>query len=88
MTTWIVFFGALIVIGGLIVLAWRLWWSFTETSPQDLDVQRDIAKLNERQSTRTSEESLLRPPDTDKAWQMMVAQGKRKSRNDEDAQAE
>ncbi len=70
----------LILLGGL-YLAWSLWWSYTQVSPEDEAFHNEVAHLNDDQSYRMSDQQIANPPDSETAWMQMVRQGRRQKRS-------
>ncbi|MFN3373902.1 MAG: hypothetical protein ACK44M_10085 [Chloroflexus sp.] len=66
---------------GLIGLAaWRYWREQVNISPEDEELMREIAELNDRQANRISDQRLRSSIDPDEAWRIMVQRGQRSRR--------
>ncbi len=66
---------------GLVGLAaWRYWREQVNISPEDEELTREIAELNDRQANRMSDQRLRSGVDPDEAWRIMVQRGQRSRR--------
>lgn len=59
----------------LVVALWRIWADYADRSPEDEELERELASLNDAQANRVSDTQLTRPVDADSAWQTMVQRG-------------
>lgn len=64
----------------LVVVLWRVWADYANRSPEDEELERELASLNDAQANRVSDSQLTHPVDTDTAWQTMVQRGGRPPR--------
>ncbi|MCS6886682.1 hypothetical protein [Chloroflexus sp.] len=60
--------------------AWRYWREQVNISPEDEELMREIAELNDRQANRISDQRLRSGIDPDEAWRIMVQRGQRTHR--------
>lgn len=75
MSAYVLFFGAAVLLIGLIGLVWYAWFTFVRRSPAEQEHERALASLNDAQANQFSDEQLRQVPDTDTAWQTMVQRG-------------
>ncbi len=66
----------------LVALIWRFWQSFAQVSPEEEELDRSIASLNDSQANRSSDEQITRRMDPDTGWQIMVRRGQRSARRE------
>jgi predicted negative regulator of RcsB-dependent stress response len=71
-----------ILLLGAIYALWRYWETMVQMSPEEQAYDKRVARLNERQANRLSDEQLSNAVSGEDAWQVMVrrgqeAQGKR-----------
>ncbi len=66
---------AALVLVGIVVALWRFWADYANRSPEDEELERELASLNDAQAHRVSDAQLTRPVDPDSAWQTMVQRG-------------
>ncbi|WP_322821786.1 hypothetical protein [Chloroflexus sp.] len=69
-----------LILGSIGIVAWRYWREQVNISPEDEELLREIAELNERQANRISDQRLRSRVDPDEAWQIMVQRGRKSSR--------
>ncbi|ABY36526.1 MAG TPA: hypothetical protein DEF43_02620 [Chloroflexus aurantiacus] len=69
-----------LILGGIGIIAWRYWREQVNISPEDEELLREIAELNDRQANRISDQRLRSRVDPDEAWQIMVQRGRKSSR--------
>lgn len=69
-----------LILGSIGIVAWRYWREQVNISPEDEELLREIAELNERQANRISDQRLRSRIDSDEAWQIMVQRGRKSSR--------
>jgi hypothetical protein len=77
--TMVFFIGLGIVLVALVIGLWRYWQSLTQTGNDDEEFEQRLARLNERQTNRFSDDELTTPLSDDDAWERMVKQGRRGS---------
>lgn len=65
------------LLGVVLYLVWRYWDETARLGPDDEDYERKVAALNERQANRLSDDQLLKQPDENEAWTLMVERGRR-----------
>jgi hypothetical protein len=80
MTAYFFFAIAALLLLGLIYLVWRLWGEYTQVSPEDEELERSIASLNDAQANRSSDQQIVRPMDADTGWDIMVRRGQQAAR--------
>lgn len=56
---------------------WRYWAGLVEVSPEEEELDRRMAALNERQAHRLTDDQLTHPPSDDDAWALIVRRGRR-----------
>jgi hypothetical protein len=60
----------------LVVYAlWRYWDNLARVSPEEEAYDRRVARLNERQANRLTDEDLREPTNEEDAWRIMVERG-------------
>lgn len=59
----------------LVVTLWRFWADYANRSPEDEELERELASLNDAQAHRVSDTQLTNPVDADSAWRTMVERG-------------
>lgn len=70
----------MLILGSIGIVAWRYWREQVNISPEDEELLREIAELNDRQANRISDQRLRSRIDPDEAWQIMVQRGRKSSR--------
>ncbi|MEI8306261.1 MAG: hypothetical protein WCF99_04250 [Chloroflexales bacterium] len=81
-TAYLLFFVAGLLLILLATLIWRFWQSFVAVSPEEEELERSIASLNDVQTNRMSDQQIARQMDTETGWQIMVRRGQRASRSE------
>ncbi|NTV65266.1 MAG: hypothetical protein HGA65_17285 [Oscillochloris sp.] len=79
-TAYLLFFVAALLLALLVVLVWRFWESYARVSPEEEELDRSIASLNDAQANRVSDEQIARQIDNETGWQIMVRRGQQESR--------
>ncbi|MBX0329350.1 hypothetical protein K2Z83_16890 [Oscillochloris sp. ZM17-4] len=79
-TAYLLFVVAALLLILLVALIWRFWQNFAEVSPEEEELDRSIASLNDEQANRSSDAQIARQMDTETGWQIMVRRGQRDSR--------
>ncbi|MEJ5346433.1 MAG: hypothetical protein WHS83_16085 [Chloroflexus sp.] len=69
-----------LILGGIGIIAWRYWREQVNITPEDEELLREIAELNDRQANRISDQRLRSRVDPDEAWQIMVQRGRKPPR--------
>lgn len=69
-----------LLLGLIGFFAWRYWREQVNISPEDEELLREIAELNNRQANRISDQRLRSGIDPDEAWRIMVQRGQRSRR--------
>ncbi|OAN42797.1 hypothetical protein A6A03_03510 [Chloroflexus islandicus] len=69
-----------LLLGLIGFFAWRYWREQVNISPEDEELLREIAELNDRQANRISDQRLRSGIDPDEAWRIMVQRGQRSRR--------
>jgi hypothetical protein len=82
MSVYILFAIAALLLIGLVALIWRFWQSYAQVSPEEEELDRSIASLNDSQANRASDQQITRRIDTDTGWAIMVARGQRAPRRE------
>lgn len=80
--TTVIFIGLGLLLIALVFVLWRYWHSLTNVTNDDDEFDRRLARLNERQTNRFSDDELTHPPSNDAAWDRMVKQGRRSTREE------
>lgn len=80
MTPIILFLICTVLLVGVSVWLWRYWDRATQMTPEEEAFDRRVARLNENQANRVSDEELSQVVDDDSAWQIMVERGRKASR--------
>lgn len=75
MSLYLLFALAAAILVVLIALLWRLWGDYANRGPEDEELERDLASLNDAQANRVSDVQLSQPVDPDTAWETMVKRG-------------
>ncbi|MEI7644110.1 MAG: hypothetical protein WCJ55_07500 [Chloroflexales bacterium] len=81
-TAYLLFAIAALLMILLAALIWRFWQGFVEVSPEEEELERSIASLNDAQANRVSDQQITRQMDTETGWQIMVRRGQRASRRE------
>lgn len=79
-TAYLLFAVAAVLLIVVAALIWRFWQSYAQVSPEEEELDRSIASLNDLQANRASDEQIVRQIDTDTGWQIMVRRGQRRTR--------
>lgn len=69
-----------LILGSIGIIAWRYWREQVNITPEDEELLREIAELNERQANQISDQRLRSRVDPDEAWQIMVQRGRKSPR--------
>ncbi len=80
-TVYLLLFVAALLMILLAALIWRFWQGFVQVSPEEEELERSIASLNDEQANRTSDQHISRKMDTETGWQIMVRRGQRTPRS-------
>ncbi len=75
-----ILFAILLVITGFGI--WRYWQTVVRVSPEEQAYDKRVARLNERQANRMSDEQLREPISGDEAWELMVRRGQQSRRSE------
>nr|WP_044200602.1 hypothetical protein [Oscillochloris trichoides] len=59
----------------LVALVWRFWQNVAQVSPEEEELDRTMASLNDSQANRVSDEQIVRQMDAETGWQIMVQRG-------------
>jgi hypothetical protein len=81
-TAYLLFIVAALLMILLAVLVWRFWQGFAQVSPEEEELERSIASLNDSQANRASDQQIVRQIDTETGWQIMVRRGQRVARSE------
>ncbi|MEI7772471.1 MAG: hypothetical protein WCI67_20955 [Chloroflexales bacterium] len=76
-TAYLLFAVAALLMILLVALIWRFWQGFVQVSPEEEELERSIASLNDLQANRRSDQQIARQMDTETGWQIMVRRGQR-----------
>ncbi|NNJ12480.1 hypothetical protein EKD04_019320 [Chloroflexales bacterium ZM16-3] len=79
-TAYLLFVVAALLLILLVALIWRFWKNFAQVSPEEEELERSIASLNDSQANRVSDQQIARQMDAETGWQIMVRRGQRDSR--------
>jgi membrane protein implicated in regulation of membrane protease activity len=71
----ILFVICLLLLSVVTVVIWRYWRRLAAVTPEEEAYDRRVARLNERQAHRVSDEELAQRISQDEAWRIMVARG-------------
>lgn len=75
MTPWILFLVVTLILAAVFVAIWRYWDQLVRSSADAQAYDQRIARLNERQANRLSDDLLSQKVDQDEAWKVMVRRG-------------
>jgi hypothetical protein len=81
-TAYLLFGVAALLMVLLVALIWRFWQNYAQVSPEEEELDRSIASLNDAQANRISDEQITRRMDTETGWQIMVRRGQQTSRRE------
>jgi hypothetical protein len=79
-TAYLLFAVAALLLILLVALIWRFWQNYAQVSPEEEELDRSIASLNDEQANRSSDAQIVRRMDAETGWQIMVRRGQRDSR--------
>ncbi|MCU0491856.1 MAG: hypothetical protein MUD01_09730 [Chloroflexaceae bacterium] len=73
--------GAVMLVALLGVL-WRFWQHYAARDQSDEEYEGRVARLNDRQANRVSDERITQNITPDEAWDLMVRRGMERRRRD------
>jgi hypothetical protein len=81
-TAYLLFAVAAMLLILLVALLWRFWQNYAHVTPEEEELERSIASLNDAQANRSSDQQIVREIDTETGWQIMVRRGQQAARRE------